>query len=112
MPEIADYEVRGELLRADKRQGLLRLDQFMAATEFLAITTAAMRQAAEFWAEARRAGMPTADDKALDANVILAAQATALAVPDAVIATTNVGHLSRFARAALWPEINAALKPA
>ena len=105
VPEIADYEVRRELLRADKRQGLQRLDQFIAAVEYLPITTAAMRRAAEFWADARRTGQPTADDKALDADVILAAQVVTLALPGAVIATTNVGHLSRYAPAALWTDI-------
>jgi hypothetical protein len=37
-----------------------------------------MLQAAEFWAEARREGIPTADPKALDGDVILAAQATVI----------------------------------
>jgi hypothetical protein len=98
VPEIADYEVRRELLRAKKESRL----------EYLPLTTAAMRQAAVFWAQARQKGMPTADDKALDGDVILAAQAMAIGVADVVIATTNVGHLSRFAPAALWPHISAA----
>jgi hypothetical protein len=38
--------------------------------------------------------------------MILAAQATTLDVVDVVIATTNVGHLSRFAPADLWQNIN------
>ena len=66
-----------------------------------------MLRAAELWAKARNDGLPTADNKALDADVILAAQAqlygTSGMVP--VIATTNVGHLDRFARAALWEDI-------
>ena len=54
-----------------------------------------MRLAAEFWSQVRRAGLPTADPQALDADCILAAQATLLGGPgdDIVIATTNVGHL-------------------
>ena len=40
--------------------------------------------------------------------VILAAQAKTLGVPDVVIATTNVGHLSRFAPAELWQDIQVA----
>ena len=59
-------------------------------------------------AQARRQGQPTADDKALDGDVILAAQAMTLGGTDVVIATTNVGHLSRFVPAALWPDIPAA----
>ena len=107
VPEIADYEVRRELLRANKTRGLARLDALAGVLEYLPLTTAAMRQAAIFWAQARQQGRPTADDKALDGDVILAAQAMALGVADVVVATTNVGHLSRFAPAALWPDITA-----
>jgi predicted nucleic acid-binding protein len=107
VPEIADYEMRRELLRANKVSGLTRLDALARLLEYLPLTTAAMRQAAVFWAQARQQGQPTADDKALDGDVILAAQAITLGVRDVVIATTNVGHLSRFAPAALWPEITA-----
>jgi predicted nucleic acid-binding protein len=105
VPEIADYEVRRELLRAKKEKGLARLDALASRLEYLPITTAAIRRAAVFWAQARQQGQPTADDKALDGDVILAAQAITLGVADVVIATTNVGHLSRFAPAALWPDI-------
>jgi hypothetical protein len=37
--------------------------------------------------------------------VILAAQAIALEAPDVLIATTNIGHLSRFVPADLWQNI-------
>ena len=37
--------------------------------------------------------------------MILIAQAKALEVSDVVIATTNVGHLSRFIAADLWQNI-------
>jgi predicted nucleic acid-binding protein len=105
VPEIADYEVRRELLRAKKERGLARLDALASRLEYLPLTTAAIRQAAVFWAQARQQGQPTADDKALDGDVILAAQAMTLGAADVVIATTNVGHLSRFAPAALWPDL-------
>ena len=48
MPEIADYEVRRELLRANKVSGLTRLDALARLLEYLPISTAAMRQAAVF----------------------------------------------------------------
>ena len=67
--------------------------------EYLPLTTAAMRKAAELWAIARQTGRPTAGDKNIDADVILAAQAIALGEPNTVIATTNVSHLSRFVAA-------------
>lgn len=105
VPEIADYEVRRELLRAKKAKGLARLDALIDLLEYLPLTTAAMRQAAAFWAQARQQGQPTAGDEALDGDVILAAQAVALGAPDVVIATTNIGHLARFAPAALWQTI-------
>jgi predicted nucleic acid-binding protein len=108
VPEIADYEVRRELIRANKVRGIGQLDALARLLEYLPITTTAMRQAARFWAQARQQGQPTAGDKALDADMILAAQAMTLGVPEVVIATTNVGHLSRFAPADLWQDIQVA----
>ena len=105
LPEIADYEVRRELLRAKKVQGLSRLDALANLLEYLDLTTVAMRQAAAFWAQARQQGQPTASDKAIDADAILGAQASTLGVADVVVATTNVGHLSRFVAAAMWQDI-------
>ena len=98
VPEIADYEVRRELIRA-------RRDAFIEQVEFLPIDTAAMRRAASFWAEARRQGRPTAPDPALDGDVILAAQAAVLDRTDIIIATTNPRHLSRYVPAELWIDI-------
>jgi hypothetical protein len=57
------------------------------------------------WAQARQQGQPTAGDKTIDGDMVLIAQAKALEVPDVVIATTNVGHLSRFIAADLWQNI-------
>ena len=105
IPEIADYEVRRELLRAKKMKGLAQLDALSGVLEYLPITTAAMRQAAQFWASARQTGQPTAGDKTIDSDMILAGQAHTLGVADVVIATTNVGHLSRFVSADLWRNI-------
>jgi predicted nucleic acid-binding protein len=105
VPEIADYEVRRELLRANKKKGLTRLDSLCQRLEYLPITTASMRQAAELWAQARQQGQPTAGDKTIDGDMILIAQAQVLGGSDVVIATTNVGHLSRFIAADLWQNI-------
>lgn len=106
VPEIADYEVRRELLRAKKAAGIERLDALARLLEYLPITSSAMRQAAAFWAIARQQGQPTASDRALDGDMILAAQGARIGI-DVVIATTNVGHLSRFASAKTWQEIAA-----
>jgi predicted nucleic acid-binding protein len=105
VPEISDYEVRRELIRLKKTISLARLDAIAAATEYLPLTTSAMRRAAELWAQARQLKKPTAADKALDADVILAAQCLMLGQPSVVVATTNVGHLSRFVPAELWQNI-------
>jgi predicted nucleic acid-binding protein len=105
--EIADYEVRRELLRAGKVRGLRRLDQVKAGLEYAPITTDVMLRAAELWASARRAGLPTAAPEALDADCILAAQALLAAGPgDAVaVATENLGHLGWFVDARPWEAI-------
>jgi predicted nucleic acid-binding protein len=105
MPEIADYEVRRELLRANKIKGVNRLDALGKFLEYLPLTTVAMRQAAKLWAQARQQGQPTAGDKTIDGDMILVAQAMTIETPDIVIATTNVGHLSRFITAELWQNI-------
>ena len=75
IPEIADYEVRRELLRAGKTAGVMRLGELQKVFTYLPITTSVMRRAAALWAAARNQGRPTADPKALDGDVILAAQA-------------------------------------
>ena len=107
IPEIADYEVRRELLRAGKDRGLGRLDALRGMLEYAPITTTAMLKAAEFWAAARRMGRQSADDASLDADMILVAQARALVSSgdETVIATTNVRHLALFASARMWREI-------
>jgi predicted nucleic acid-binding protein len=109
VPEVADYEVRRELLRAGKTAGLGRLDALSRhpAVRYLPITTAAMRLAAAFWAEARRRHRPAAADLALDADMILAAQAALEDREDAevVVATTNVAHLADFVPASLWYDL-------
>ena len=108
IPEIADYEVRRELLRAGKAAGISRLDRFKADFEYLPITTPAILLAADLWARIRNAGLQTAGDQALDGDVILAAQALTCGVPpgDIVVATTNVAHLARLVGAKLWRDIS------
>ena len=105
VPEIADYEVRRELLRAGRAAGIERLDAFIEQVGFLPITTVAMRRAAAFWAETRQQGRPTAADAALDGDVILAAQAVTLNRVEVIVATTYPKHLSRFVAARLWVDI-------
>lgn len=105
VPEIADYEVRRELLRANRLRGIKRLDELKATLGYLPITTNAMLRAAELWADVRRRGKPTASDPALDADVILAAQAQGIVGKDVVVASSNAKHLGRFVAADLWQNI-------
>lgn len=109
VPEICDYELRRELVRANLQKALKRLDDLKSTLEYLPITTSSMVSAADFWAKARNMGKQTADDKALDGDMILVAQTKMAPVDDdgdAIIATTNVKHLSLFANAKQWQEIN------
>jgi len=107
VPEIADYEVRRELLRASLTASVQRLDILKQSLEYLPLTTPTMLKAAELWAEMRQQGQPTAADKALDADVILAAQAFVLEQSGAevIVATTNTGHLNRMTQAFHWQDI-------
>ncbi len=107
IPEISDYEVRRELIRSDKVQGINRLDMLQLITGYAPITTEVMRKAAQLWAIARNQGQPTADNRSLDADVILAATAQIISEQDndVVIATSNVRHLERFTSAKLWGDI-------
>jgi predicted nucleic acid-binding protein len=105
LPEIADYEVRRELLRAGMQASVSELDQLAQSLDYLPLTTPAMRRAAELWALIRQQGRPTAGDKTIDGDVILAAQALTISSPNVVVATTNVGHLSRLVAADVWNNI-------
>lgn len=98
IPEIADYEVRRELLRVGKVAGIRQLDQLKNTLMYIPIETPVMLLAAQLWAKARKEGRATADPKALDGDVILAAQARFLMANEGnevIIATTNVRHLSQ-----------------
>ncbi|MEG5001059.1 nucleic acid-binding protein [Microcoleus sp. B4-D4] len=104
LPEIADYEVRRELIRAGKERGIRKLDLFKNVLTYRPLTSEVMLLAAQLWADARSRGRPTAEPNALDGDVILAAQAILEASEgnEVVIATTNVGHLSQFVDARDW----------
>lgn len=113
VPAITDYEVRRELKLYGKMNGLRNLDALVAAIGYVPLTPQALWLASDLWAQMRQTGLPTADRFALDADVILAAQARTLdtgfwEMPGAevIIATSNVGHLARLAEARLWRDIS------
>ena len=47
IPEIADYEVRRELIRAKKSKSIEQLNQLQSVLEYLPLTTALILKAAE-----------------------------------------------------------------
>jgi len=107
VPEICDYELRRKLLHLIskgkvKPRSIDRLNELIDELEYLPIDTQTMRLAAELWAKARATGVPTADEKSLDGDVILAAQAE---LSNAIMVTNNVKHLSRYGMARHWSEL-------
>ncbi len=111
VPEIADYEVRRELIRAGKTRGLRQLDAFINVALYEPLTTDIMRHAAQLWAQARQTGRTTAGADALDGDVLVCAQALQIltrprhADDDLVVATTNTRHLRPFVAAEEWQDI-------
>jgi hypothetical protein len=95
--QICDYEVRRSLilnsLRGLSSEGISNLNKLAEFIDFLPVSNPVLQKAASLWAEAR----------------ILCAQYKLLEqeYPGRyiVIATTNVKHLSRFAEAKDWQEI-------
>jgi len=72
--ELADYELRRELLRLGATRSLSRLDELTRELPYLPVTTATWRRT-DTMADARNAGNVTAPPKALDGDVLIAAQA-------------------------------------
>jgi predicted nucleic acid-binding protein len=109
IPEIADYEVRRELLRSGKERSIERLDRLRSGwkLDYIPIQTNHMRKAAELWADARGRGFPTATIAGLDADVIVAAQALLYVGENdtLTLVTSNERHLSRYLDARDWRAI-------
>ncbi|WP_435019008.1 type II toxin-antitoxin system VapC family toxin [Tundrisphaera sp. TA3] len=98
LTDLTDYEVRRELDRLGAIKKLGRLERLRDESLTIGVSHEAWVKASEFWAITRREGRPTADPHSLDGDTILAGVAATVGPPgDSVtIATTNVGHLSRF----------------
>jgi predicted nucleic acid-binding protein len=98
--EIADYELRRELLRIDSRQSLARLDELTRELRYLPATTATWRAAARLWADQRRAGIVTGEG--LDGDVLIAAQTIEEA---ATIVPFNENHFEPLVDALSWAAV-------
>lgn len=112
--DLCDYEVRRSLILENQKKphinSIQNLDELRELITFLPVSPLLLTQAASLWAEARIQGIPTANEKAIDVDIIICTQWQMLKeeFPSryVAIATTNVKHLSRFAEAQLWRNIN------
>lgn len=103
IPEIADYELRRELVRIGSSKSIAILDRLESElARYVPLTTGAMKRAAELWAGARQGGHGTSSDDALDGDVILSAQA--METRSDLVVTTNVSDIERFVRATGWSD--------
>ena len=100
--EVADYELRRELIRIRATRSLARLDELSRELRYVPVTTATWRSAANLWAWLRRTGKATASEHGLDGDVLIAAQAIA---EGAAVVTTNLRHFEPLVRAVQWDEL-------
>ncbi len=102
--EVADYELRRELLRIGSHRSLHRLDELTRELTYIPMATSTWRAAAKLWATLRRAGTVTAAPNALDGDVLIAAQALA---EGASVVTPNVRHFETIVPALTWRDVPA-----
>lgn len=112
--ELCFYELKRSLILAQKTggsaQGLKKLDDLRQFIDILLFNETVANIAAEIWSLSRLQGKPTANEKSLDIDIIIAAHWQFLVEQFqgryVVIATTNVKHLRLFAEAEEWLNIN------
>jgi toxin FitB len=100
--EVADYELRRELLRIESHRSLDRLDELTRELTYVPMATSTWRAAAKLWATLRRGGTVTAAPNALDGDVLIAAQALA---EGATVVTPNVRHFEAIVPAVAWRDV-------
>ena len=98
--EVADYELRRELLRIESHKSLARLDELTRELRYLPTTTATWRSAARLWAALRHDGRVTA--KGLDGDVLIATQAIE---EMAGIVTSNDKHFDGVVDVYTWTTV-------
>jgi len=98
--EVADYELRRELLRLGSHGSLARLDELTRELRYLPTTTATWRTAARLWAEQRRGGRVTGDG--LDGDLLIATQALEEA---AAVITANKKHFESVVDTCAWNDV-------
>jgi predicted nucleic acid-binding protein len=100
--EVADYELRRELLRIGSHRSLDRLDELTRELTYIPMATSTWRAAAKLWATLRRVGTVTAAPGALDGDVLIAAQALA---EGASVVTPNLRHFEKIVPALAWRDV-------
>lgn len=106
----ADYELRrGYLWKLDRHpnepKALARLNRLTNLLGVHAVSNDHFLAAAQHWADARRGGYPTAGERGMDWDVVIASQAAEL---NAVVVTENTEHLARYGvEAKNWSQIPA-----
>jgi len=99
VPAIAYYEEVRDLYQRQAFAKIARFHNFcFDPARFVPLTIDHLTEAARLWGTLRRQGKPTAADKALDGDAILAAQVLSLNLPAGqfIVATRNVDHITRF----------------
>lgn len=109
LPGVIEYELKRELIRIQSRQSLVALVEITRDFDYLPVTRDVLNLAAEFWARARQANLPAAENTRIDIDMILAGHAAQVtsASPNqsVVIATTNTRHFAGLADAQDWRAI-------
>ncbi|GFE67844.1 type II toxin-antitoxin system VapC family toxin [Chroococcus sp. FPU101] len=112
--ELCFYELKRSLILAAQTgysaRGISKLDALRNVIDFLPVTQEVAELASQIWAKARQEGTPTADEKNIDIDIIIAAhwQILKKEFPGrmVIISTTNVKHLRLFAEASEWRNIS------
>ena len=96
--EITEYELRRELLRAERYRSDNRLNKFYLTERIIPIDRLALIKASEIWAEVRNSGMPTASNERIDIDTIMVAQSLTLKkdFEEVIILTGDPEDISRF----------------
>jgi predicted nucleic acid-binding protein len=111
--EICDYELRRSLIlesfTTNNQRSRDNLNYLNSLIDFFPVSTEVLQKAAELWAQARRQGIPTADRKNIDADMIIAATSQLVQTQypgrNLLVATTNVKHIDSFIAAKTWEDI-------
>jgi len=102
IPAISDYELRRNYILEGFTESIKKLDSLISTLNYLPIDKSCWHRACELWATIRKSRTPTADNKALDGDVILAAQTAGI---EGIVVTDNIKHLSLMVETIRWKDL-------